>query len=110
MSGVTLSDPTVPNWVIDANPPQPEWARPDTPIINNYPRTVSRLEFRNRFSMDEKVAIYNEAATNIEVKIWLDDLTNSEYVDLNDTYTLASIASLVQLNLITESRGEEILS
>lgn len=109
-SGNTLPDPTVSNWVIDAAPTQPSWALADRPLVNDSPRATTRLEFRNRFTMAEKVAIYDAADTNLAVKIWLDDLTNSEYVNLNDPYTISSINALVQMNLITETRGEEILN
>ena len=111
LDGNTVMDPTVANWVVDANPPQPIWALPDNPIVNPPSSTiVSRLSFRNKFTMQEKAAIYNEANTNVLVKIWLDDLANSEYVDINSSNTIDGVNNLYQLGLLTQPRVEEILN
>lgn len=100
-----------PAWIINANPPFPSWGLPDTPPPEPPPsRILTRLEFRNRFTMAEKVAIYNAANSNVEIKIWLDDLACAESVDLFDPQTQQSLEALVQSGLLTEQRKNEILN
>lgn len=111
MDGNTIEPPEGPAWVISATPPPPSWGLPDTPPPEPTPsRTLTRLEFRNRFTMSEKIAIYTAANTNIEIKIWLDDLACAEMVDLFDPQTQQSVEALVQAGLITEQRKNEILN
>jgi len=111
LDGNTVADPTGVNWTIDATPPQPSWARPDRPPIEPAPSSIlTRLEFRNRFTMSEKIAIYTAANSSVEIKIWLDDLACAESVDLFDTQTQQSVEALVQAGLLTEQRKNEILN
>lgn len=109
--GNTVPAPNGPAWVINAEPPFPSWGLPDTPLPEPTPsRTLTRLEFRNRFTMSEKVAIYTAANTSVEIKIWLDDLACAESVDLFDPQTQQSVEELVQAGLLTEQRKNEILN
>jgi hypothetical protein len=71
---------------------------------------LTRLEFRNRFTVAEKEAIYTAAETVISVRIWLDDLAAAEYIELTDTNTIASVDGLASAGLISESRVSEILA
>lgn len=99
------------NWVVDVNPIQPAWALPDTPVdVPVVPNIISRLAFRNRFTLAEKTAIYTAAETQVLVRIWLDDLTNSEYVNLSDPTTIAGVTALVSVGILTEARKNEILN
>lgn len=109
--GNTILSPTINNWVVDSNPPQPSWALPDNPppeII--YPIIISRLDFRNRFIMNEKIAIYNASAQSVEIQIWLDDLTTAEYVDLSSSRTIEGLSALVVAGIISQPRMNEILN
>jgi len=111
LDGNTVSESTGPAWIIDANPPQPSWAREDGPVPTYPPpRILSRLEFRNRFTMEEKVAIYTAAATDVTIAVWLDDLASAENVDLDSTLTQQGVQGLVTLGLISESRRDQILN
>jgi hypothetical protein len=110
LDGNTLLDATGPAWIVDANPPQPVWAREDGPIPTYPPpRILSRLEFRNRFTMEEKVSIYAAAVTNVTIAVWLDDLASAENVDLDSALTRQGVQGLVTLGLITEARRDQIL-
>lgn len=115
LDGNTAPENIGSNWVIDANPTPPSWARPDTPIPSiEQPsppsRIITRLEFRNRFTMQEKIDIYLATNTNVAIKIWLDDLTSAEHINLDDSMIIDSVNQLYTLGLITELRKDEILN
>ena len=109
MNGNTLSM-TGSNAVINGNPPQPTWALPD-PVISSpvIPKLLNRLEFRNLFTQAEKVAIYTAANTNVEIKVWLDDLAVADQIDLNDAQTISSVTQLETAGLIAAGRANQIL-
>jgi uncharacterized protein (DUF2225 family) len=71
---------------------------------------ISKLQFRNKFTDQEKVAIYTTANTNVAVKIWLDDLAAAEYIDLEDPATIAAVNALATVGVITSNRVQEILN
>ncbi len=55
---------------------------PEPPAL---PRTrLTRLEFRNQFTMAEKQALYTAAQSNIDIQIFLDDVNAAEYVETTD--------------------------
>lgn len=111
LDGNTVTNMEGLHWVVDATPTPPTWARPDDPLpthIGN--RSITRTEFRNRFTMQEKILIYTAAETNITVRVWLDDLLSADVVDLNGTNVRNGIDTLVSLNLISSQRGEEIIN
>ena len=111
LDGNTVPPLTVSHWVIDANPVQPSWALPDPPIPVPPPSMIiSKLEFRNKFTTEEKISIYTAADANIIIKIWLDDLSNSEYVDLQSEQIQQGVQFLASAGLITETRADEILN
>jgi hypothetical protein len=70
---------------------------------------ISRLDFRNRFSMNEKLAIYTIGETNVAAKVWLDDLAAAGYVSLEDERTIAGVNWLVSAGILTQQRADEIL-
>lgn len=109
--GNTIQSPAINNWVVDSNPPQPAWALPDNPppaII--YPIIISRLDFRSRFTMNEKIAIYTAASQSVELRIWLDDLITAEYVDLSSARTIDGLSALVASGILSQIRMNEILN
>jgi len=111
LEGDTVPQLTVPHWVLDANPPQPSWALPDTPVPMPIPlMIISKLEFRNKFTFNEKAAIYAAAETNVAIKVWLDDLASCEQVDLLSTQTQQGLQFLVSVGLLSEARKAEILN
>jgi hypothetical protein len=73
---------------------------------------LSVLEFRGRFTQEEKRAIYTAAETVIDIRIWLDDLmavTEAEGVDTTDERTVAGVQGLEEARLIDKGRALEIL-
>ncbi len=74
------------------------------------PRTrLSRLEFRNQFTMAEKQALYTAAQSNIDIQIFLDDVNAAEYVETTDQVTIDGLSALVSAGLLTQARADEIL-
>jgi len=70
---------------------------------------LTRLQFRNRFTQAEKVAIYTAAEQVIAIKVWLDDLMVVEFVDLTAPETIAGVQGLEQAGLLAAGRAHEIL-
>lgn len=70
--------------------------------------TFTRLEFRNRFTLAEKTAMYE--STNTVVKIFLDDLAAAQSVDIEDQNTVDAVNYLASIGLLTEARATEILT
>jgi hypothetical protein len=72
-------------------------------------RIITKLEFRSRFSDDEKRAIYAARAINLDVDIWLDDLASAAEIQLDDPRTIAGVHALESAGLIGTGRATEIL-
>jgi hypothetical protein len=99
------------SFVVDANPPQPTWAIPDPIESTPTPsKLLSRLQFRNTFTAAEKIAIYTAAQSNIQIKIWLDDLAVTDMVDLADPQTISSLTELESYGIIAAGRASQILA
>lgn len=73
-------------------------------------RLISKLDYMNRFTDAELVAIYTAAKTNINVEIWLEKFKLSEEINLDDPRTIAGVQSLETLGLISTGRATEILA
>ena len=74
------------------------------------PETIyTKLKFRQRFTLEELTSIYTAEATDIIIKIFLDDLSASEFIDLSDINTQNGIGYLFNAGYITYERMLEIL-
>ena len=82
-------------------------AEPLPPAVRTH---FSRIEFRNRFTSAEKVALYTAAETDVMIKIFLDDLSAAEYVDVTDEDIINHVAYIEQLEIINSERTAEILA
>ena len=73
---------------------------------------ITRLALRQRFTMVEKATLYTVAATpqGVALRVFLDDLASSTYVDLSRADTIAGINYLAAAGLITTARAAEILN
>lgn len=94
-------------WKWDGN----YWTPPAPPP----PSAISPLEFRRRFSLQERSVITLAAsqlleAGNATLQVWLDDLNSAQEVHLDHPDLIAGINLLVQNNLLSSSRASEILS
>ena len=70
---------------------------------------LTRLQFRSRFTHQEKVGIYQAAEQAVEVRVFIDDVHASEYVDLDNPDVIAGVQGLADAGLITPGRANEIL-
>lgn len=74
------------------------------------PRTLSKIDYMDRFADAELAAIYAAAKTSIEVEIWLERFKLAQDVNLDDPRTQAGLMALEAVGLIGEGRAAEILS
>lgn len=77
-------------------------------------RMVSSLEFRQRFTMDERMAITLAASKALEqgdarLQVFLDDLSSSGHVDLDHAEIVDGVQFIVDAKLVSKARGDEIL-
>ena len=88
---------------------------------HNAPTKLTRLEFRNRFTLQEKAAIELASLDNPQdsmekrleaasLRSMLADQAMAEFVDLGDESTIAGIQYLAQVGLLTEERAQEVLT
>ena len=78
-----------------------------TPTQTNPPPT--RLEFFDRFTDTEQVAIYDAAKLVTQVQIWLDKFKLASDIDVTDPRTIAGINALEAAGLLAAGRAAEIL-
>lgn len=71
---------------------------------------LSIYEFRSRFTMEEKEAIYAAAINDLKIKIFLDDLISASNVDLNNENLQNAMQYMVNNSIITQQRKEDILN
>ena len=85
----------------------------DTGLTEDIPPHVNheftKLEFRQKFTLAELTAIYGAVETDTVVRIIMDDLQVSEFIDTEDIATQNGIGYLYQAGIITYERMLEIL-
>lgn len=77
--------------------------------LSSSPNVLTRLAFRNRFTMEEKVAIEIAKETDPMIRVFLDDLMAAEEIDLTNHDLITGVNYLEQLGLIVAGRAAEIL-
>ena len=75
----------------------------------NAVKVHTRLDFMNRFTMEELAGIYTAAKSEVLVEVFLDKLKLAEHVDLADPNTVAGVNALAASGLLIEARAGEIL-
>lgn len=84
-------------------------------------RKITKLAFRNRFTTSEKVALEmasldNPAGTmqqrqmQAALRVYLKDLDNATFVDLERADTVAGVNQLVAVGIISSERATKILT
>lgn len=71
---------------------------------------ITRLAMRNRFTFAEKVAIETAAQSSVPVRIYLDDLAASSFIDLSGEDTIDAVNLLENQGVIGIGRANEILT
>lgn len=84
-------------------------APPTTPIAEALTTAITTLQFFERFTDSEQLAIVTATMTNPTVKLWYDKLMALQEVTLADPRLSAGLDSLVAAGLITSERKAEIL-
>ena len=73
-------------------------------------KQYTALEFLDRFTETEQLAVVSATLANAQVKLWYDKLLAASFVDLADPRVEAGLAFLVLAGLITSERKDEILT
>lgn len=102
-SMVVDPNPPTPSWHVDEPAPVPEQPQPT-------PRTITKLEYMNRFHDDELAALYTAAKSVVQIEIWLEKFKLAEFIDLDDPRTVAGVQALEASQLIGAGRASEILA
>ena len=69
---------------------------------------LTKLEFRNRFTLAEKVGMYD--STDTVVQIFLDDIQAAEFIFVSDQQTIDGVGYLETQGLIAAGRSVDILA
>jgi len=67
-------------------------------------------EFRQRFSMDEKVAIYELARESVLVQIFVDDMNTADIIDIEYSETIEGMTVLNSAGILTDERYDELMA
>ena len=82
---------------------------------------LTKLEFRSRFTLQEKAAIDLASLDNSQasmeqrliaasLRAMLADQAMAEFIDLSDETTIAGVQYLAQVGLLSEERVQEVLT
>jgi len=82
---------------------------PEVPVVEPEIERITVLTFIERFTYEEQLGIVTATMTIPEIKLWYDKLIASEEVVLTDYRLLYGMEALVEYDLITPERKQEIL-
>lgn len=90
--------------------PESGWTRqPPTPVIP--PKTqFTSLEFLDRFTDDEQLAVVQATMASPQVKLWYDRLLAASFIDIADPRTEGGIDALITAGLIDPGRKTALLT
>jgi hypothetical protein len=74
------------------------------------PNIITKLAMIDRFTEAEYEGVLTAAKTDVQVQGWLDRFYAANQIDLDDDRTVSGIDLLVSKDLLTEERGQEILT
>ncbi|MGB4064260.1 MAG: hypothetical protein WBK19_10585 [Azonexus sp.] len=83
--------------------------RPFLTTMPAIPHSVSSLQFMDRFTEVEQLAIVTATMSVAQVKLWYDRMLCAEEIVYKDARTLAGLQALVAAGLITQARMDEVL-
>lgn len=72
-------------------------------------RSCEPLDFIERFSEEEQIAIVTATLSNPQVKLWYDKMLASKNVNFDDVRTQAGMQALIDSGIITTTRSNEIV-
>lgn len=98
VNGFDLVDYTNTEWTPDAQPVAP------------ISRTLTKLEYLRRFTVEERVAIRAAAEQNPVLADYLQLMELAQEINTGDADTIAAVTMLEQAGLIAAGRAQEILN
>jgi len=91
-------------WELTTTPP------PVTEPAPPAPQLITKVAFRFRMTDAEYVGVLSAAKSDVEIEAWLATFNMVTQINLVDTRTQGGIAKLVSKGLLTQARGDEILT
>jgi hypothetical protein len=88
---------------------------PDAPVVTDYHkyggrRTLSKLEFLELFTSEERIAIRQARGSSAALDDYLYLMELAEDVDLDSTKTQGGVMMLEQAGILASGRAQEILN
>ena len=77
---------------------------------NTGPTILTKLQFENRFTFEELVAIETAAETNPGIRVLQAKQAKADFIDLTDENTIIGVMFLQSVGLLTQERMAEILA
>lgn len=90
-------------WLAEGGVPDPAEI-PTLPPV----RVVTVLQFRDRLTAEEELAITAAGMTSPAVRVWLDRLAAAQEISLDDPRTVAGLQQMEATGLLAPGRGTEI--
>lgn len=101
-SVVIDSNPPLPSWVINENPPPaPAYSKS---------RIITKLQFLNRMSDIEVASIFEAAKMNIAIEVWIKKFELAEEINLDDERLQGGLVGLEQAGILQPGRANEIIN
>jgi hypothetical protein len=73
------------------------------------PKRWTSLEFIERFTESEQIAIVTAAQSSAALRLWYDKAMAADFINSDDPRTVDGMAVLVSVGLLTSERRDEIL-
>ena len=86
------------------------YTEPPVPTPPPTQRTLTKLEYMNRFTDAELAGIYTAAKTVVSVEIWLEKFKLATEINLDDPVTIAGLQAMEVATLLVVGRSQEILA
>lgn len=91
-------------------PMTPEEMANTPPYVPQQIKILSSLQFRDRFTLEEKLAIRAAAMTDHVVGLFYDESLAADFIDLDDPRVEQGVDLYISKGLVDSSRKTEILS
>ena len=82
----------------------------EQPVLPSGPRTMTKLEYLRRFTVEERVAIRAAAEQNAVLADYLQLMELAQDINTGDPDTVAAVTMLEQAGLIAPGRANEVLN
>lgn len=75
-----------------------------------YKTQFTSLEYLDKFTEAEQLAVVTATLANAQVKLWYDKMLAASFIDIADTRTIGGLDALIGAGLLDASRKAEILA